>query len=97
MRTGHLQPQSRAWFADDWSTFHCKSMLGEALLGQQRLVEAEPQLLDGHRRMQEHEANVPTGAGIHIRDALERLVRLPTPKGDATAVAAWHRGPRAPH
>ncbi len=74
---------------DDWSTFNSKSMLGEALLGQNRLVEAEAFLLEGYRGMLERRASMPAGAETRNREALERLVRFFEANGDAVGAAAW--------
>jgi eukaryotic-like serine/threonine-protein kinase len=75
---------------DVWTTFNSRSVLGGVLLGQKKLDEAEPVLLDGYREMQEREATIdPTSRRLHIAEALERLVRLYEAKGDATEAAAW--------
>ncbi len=44
---------------DLWSTFNTKSMLGGALLGQQKYAEAEPLLLAGYDGMKQREAADP--------------------------------------
>src|SRR5262245_15999228 len=38
---------------DAWTTCNARSMLGAALLGQGKLAEAEPLLLDGYRGVKE--------------------------------------------
>ena len=73
---------------DAWTTFNTKSMLGGVLLGQKKLPEAEPLLLEGYRRMKEPEANPPQGQS-RIPEALERLVRLYEAKGNQPEAAAW--------
>jgi hypothetical protein len=63
--------------------------LGGALLGQNKLAEAEPLLLDGYRGMKEREAAIPAQARPRIPEALERLVRLYEAKGNETEAAPW--------
>ncbi len=77
--------------SDHWSTFDGKSLLGAALLGQNRLAEAEPLLLDGYRGMQERTATIPTDEALRVPWAVERIARLYEAKGDAAEAAAWRR------
>jgi hypothetical protein len=44
---------------DDWTTFNARSMLGGALLGQERRTEAEPLLVQGYEGMKQRAANIP--------------------------------------
>jgi tetratricopeptide (TPR) repeat protein len=74
---------------DYWATFNARSLLGGALLGQDRLTEAEPLLLEGYRGMKEREAAIPAVVKLRIPEALERLVRLYGAKGNETEAAAW--------
>ena len=74
---------------DDWQTFHARSLLGAALLGQRKLAEAEPLLLAGFRGMQERRSGIAAKSLRRIAQALERLVQLYEAKGDAVEVAAW--------
>ncbi|MHC5023448.1 MAG: tetratricopeptide repeat protein [Planctomycetota bacterium] len=74
---------------DDWRTFNARSMLGGALSGQRRFVEAEPLLLDGYRGMKERETDIPAQAGARIPEALERLVHLYAEKGNDPEAARW--------
>jgi len=75
---------------DEWRTFSTGSMLGESLLGQKKLAEAESLLLDGYRGMKEREASIPPEAKVlRIPEALERNVQLYEAKGDATEAAVW--------
>ncbi len=64
--------------AAHWRTFNAKSLLGGALLGQKKYVEAEPLLLSGYEGMQQREAAIDAQNKIRIPDALERLVLLYT-------------------
>ncbi len=68
---------------DSWGTFNAKSMLGEALLGQNKLPEAEPLLLAGYHGLQARKASLPPGTLPRIPEALDRLVRLHDARGDS--------------
>src|SRR5262249_39182248 len=62
---------------EDWVTFNSRSMMGGALLGQQKYAEAEPLLLSGYEGMKQREAKVRyAGAEPRLREALQRLVQL---------------------
>ncbi|MEZ5963812.1 MAG: tetratricopeptide repeat protein [Planctomycetota bacterium] len=74
---------------DVWTTFQTRSLLGDACLGQGKLAEAEPLLLDGYRGMKEREADIPAGDAVLVPEALERLVRLFEAKGDEGEAAVW--------
>jgi len=74
---------------DAWTTFNTKSMLGGVLLGQKKLAEAEPLLLDAYRGLKEREASIPPQGKLRIPEALQRLVKLYEAKGDAAEAAAW--------
>ena len=74
---------------DSWLTFNTRSMLGGVLLGQNRLAEAEPLLLDGYKGMIDREATIPAAGKPRIPEALERLVRLYEAKSDEPQAAAW--------
>jgi tetratricopeptide (TPR) repeat protein len=74
---------------DAWTTFNSRSLLGKALLGQDELAEAEPQLLDGYRGMVEREAAIPAEFKVRIPETIECLVQLYEAKGDETEAAAW--------
>ncbi len=56
--------------------FFTLSLLGEALLGQQRYAEAEPLLLQGYEGMKPREAPWPAAGKTRLAEAAERLVRL---------------------
>jgi hypothetical protein len=76
---------------DTWTTFNTRSLLGGALLGQQKFAEAEPLLLDGYRGMKEREASIPPEATSRISEALERLVQLYEAHGNTSETARWRR------
>jgi serine/threonine protein kinase/tetratricopeptide (TPR) repeat protein len=74
---------------DEWTTCNVKSMLGGALLGQGKLAEAEPLVLEGYRCLVEREASIPPSAMGRVNDAIERVAALYDAKGDATEAARW--------
>jgi eukaryotic-like serine/threonine-protein kinase len=63
---------------DTWDTFVTQSLLGGALLGQQKYAEAEPLLLMGYEGMKTREATIPQtdGGDLRIPEALDRLIEL---------------------
>ncbi len=63
---------------DVWSTFNTQSMLGQALLGEQKYADAEPLLVKGYEGMKAREKTIPSQRGIHIPEALDRLIELYT-------------------
>ncbi len=63
---------------DLWTTFHTKSLLGAALLGQKNYAEAEPLLLKGYEGMKQSEKTIPKGGETRIPEALDRLIEFYT-------------------
>jgi hypothetical protein len=61
---------------DDWRTHSTKSMLGGALLGQEKYADAEPPLLAGYEGLQATKATIPAPGMLRLTEALERLVQL---------------------
>jgi tetratricopeptide (TPR) repeat protein len=71
---------------DTWKTFDVSSMLGAALLGQKKLEDARPLLLDGYLGMQRHDDKVPRK---RLFDAADRLVELYIALDNQDEVAKW--------
>jgi tetratricopeptide (TPR) repeat protein len=67
---------------DHWSAFKTKSMLGEALMGQQKFAEAEPFLLEGYHGLVERKDSIAPINAACIPESIRRLVKL---------YEAWHR------
>jgi hypothetical protein len=63
---------------DSWLTFHTQSMLGGALLGQKKYIEAEPLLVKSYEGMKTREKSIPPQGLIRILEALDRLIELHT-------------------
>jgi serine/threonine protein kinase/tetratricopeptide (TPR) repeat protein len=77
--------------ADAWTTFNTRSLLGGALLGQQKYADAEPFLEQGYRGMKEREAQIPQAAQSHLTEALKRLVQLYDDWGKPDQAARWRK------
>ena len=60
--------------AEDWLRFNTLSMLGGALLGQQKYAEAEPLLLKGYEGMNLRKEQ--PFVVRRLREAVERVIRL---------------------
>lgn len=76
---------------DQWWTFLSKALLGGALLGQNKLAEAEPLLIDGYQGMKQREDKIPSSAKPHLRDAVNRLVQLYESQGKNEEVERWRK------
>jgi tetratricopeptide (TPR) repeat protein len=76
---------------DAWTTFNIKSMIGAALLGQKKYVEAEPLLLAGYTGMKDREKTIPKSGGAELRlpEALDRLIQLYTETNKPDEVKKW--------
>jgi hypothetical protein len=74
---------------DDWRTHNTKSLLGGALLGQQKYAEAEPLLLDGYEGMNNREKTIPPPAQVRLIEAVERLVELYSALEKTDEVKRW--------
>jgi hypothetical protein len=71
--------------------FHTKSLLGGALLGQQKYAEAEPFLLQGYQGMKQRAAKIPENRKITLTDALKRLVQLYDAWGKKDEADKWRK------
>jgi hypothetical protein len=71
-------PAARSRFPTVGPTFHTQSLLGGALLGQQKYAEAGPLLLQGYEGMKAREKTIPQQGGAEARlpEALNRLIEL---------------------
>ena len=75
---------------DEWQTFHIRSLLGGALLGQKKYDEAEPLLLAGYEGLKARVAKAPDD-GMGLSQAIERLVQLYTEWEKPDQAAAWQQ------
>ena len=74
---------------DDWRLFQAKSMLGEALAGQERLDEAETLLLEGFKGMKSRDKSIPRPLPQDMKDASSRLITFYTQTNRPEEVARW--------
>ncbi|MEQ1904214.1 MAG: serine/threonine-protein kinase [Pirellulaceae bacterium] len=75
---------------DEWQTFHIRSLLGGALLGQKKFDESEPLLLAGYEGLKARVAKAPDD-GMGLSQAIERLVQLYTEWEKPDQAAAWQQ------
>jgi serine/threonine protein kinase len=74
---------------DDWRTFNTQSLLGGALLGQKKYVDAEPLLLKGYEGMKQREKTIPPQAATRLPEALDRLIELTTATKKPDEAKKW--------
>ena len=74
-----------------WTTFNAKSLLGDALLAQQKYDDAEPLLLSGYEGIKKRQAELPKTEKIRLTEAAERLVQLYTAWGKADQADRWQK------
>ena len=82
-----IEPQTNF----QWKTFHTKSLLGGALLGQKKYVEAEPLLLAGYEGLKARESKSPADGMELFSQAMERLVQLYTEWEKPDLASAWQQ------
>jgi tetratricopeptide (TPR) repeat protein len=80
-----------------WMRFDAASLVGAALLGRKKYVEAEALLLEGYTGMKEREKKIPPRRLGRLTDAARRLVRLYEATDKAAAAAAKWRAIREKH
>lgn len=79
----------RALAADHWTTFNASSVLGGALLGQNKLDAAAPLLLSGYEGMRDRREQIPAEAQNRLRDAIVRLRELHLAQGNSDQAQYW--------
>jgi serine/threonine protein kinase len=72
-----------------WQVANVKSLLGEALAGQEKNGEAESLLVTGYQGLKEHEATIPPQAKVFLTGALKRLVDFYATTGQAEKADEW--------
>jgi serine/threonine protein kinase len=77
--------------ADDYATFHTKSLLGASLLGQKKYAEAEPLLLAGYEGMRQREGKIPAVRKFRMTDAIEWLVQFYEATGKTGKADEWRK------
>jgi hypothetical protein len=75
---------------EEWSYFNAIGHLGESLMGQSKMAEAERLLLDGHAGLQKRKAELPIGDREKIlKVATQRLITLYTAINRPDETAKW--------
>jgi hypothetical protein len=72
-----------------WSRFNTQSLLGGALLGQEKYVEAEPLLVKGYEGMKQREKTIPHQGQTRIPEALDRLIDLASATNKPDELKKW--------
>ncbi|MCL6503968.1 MAG: serine/threonine-protein kinase, partial [Pirellulales bacterium] len=73
-----------------WSTFNAQSMLGEALLGQEKHAEAEPLLLAAYEGLKARQEEIPPPVRVQrLVEAVDRLIALHTALNRPEDVQRW--------
>jgi eukaryotic-like serine/threonine-protein kinase len=73
----------------NWVTFHDRSLLGGALLGQQKYADAKPLLLSGYEGMQKRADTIPFANKTCLKESLQRLVQLYEATGQDDKARFW--------
>ena len=74
---------------DSVTTFSTQSMLGEALLGQRELAEAEQLLLAAYHGLKAQEHSIPTQQSARLPEAVDRLIQYYDVVGLADEKTRW--------
>ena len=74
-----------------WQVANAKSVLGSALLGQERYADAEPLLLAAVEGLQKDAKAIPPQSRGIIAEAMDRLVMLYEATGKADEAAKWRK------
>ena len=95
-RPGEAEPVMRECLAirekklpDDWKHHTARLELGNSLLRQKKLAEAEALLLAGYEGMTKHGAAIPPGGEDWLTAGADSLVELYTAMEKPEAVAKW--------
>ncbi len=74
---------------DDWRRFFAMSLLGRALLSQQKHAEAEPLVVAGYEGLKAREAKIPAVSKAHVRNAAAQVVHLYEAWGKPDLARSW--------
>ena len=72
-----------------WARYNTESLLGEALVGQAKYIEAEPLLVAAHWGLIEQKANIPQSSRAVLHESGERIVQMYQAWGKPEKVADW--------
>jgi tetratricopeptide (TPR) repeat protein len=74
---------------NSWQILSTRSMLGGALLGQKRFVEAEPLLRAGYEGLARRTDKIPARSRYRVGDALDRLIAFAEATNKPDDAKAW--------
>jgi eukaryotic-like serine/threonine-protein kinase len=74
-----------------WTTFRVQSLLGAALLGEGKYVEAESMLLQGYEGLKLHERKIPNDARFQLYHSLEWICHLYEAWGKPEQAGEWKK------
>lgn len=72
-----------------WPTFNARSVLGDALMGQQKFADAGPLLLEGYRGLKERILNSEGALRTRLLQAADRLVKFYELTNSRDQLAIW--------
>jgi len=76
---------------DDWRSYDAISLLGAALLGRGRFLEAEPLVVRGYEGMKAREDRIPAARKPLLTAAAMQVVRLYEELGKNDQAKAWKK------
>jgi serine/threonine protein kinase/tetratricopeptide (TPR) repeat protein len=77
---------------EDWKTFNARSVLGGALLDQQKYADAEPLLRAGYEGLKQRRDRIPAALRrACLSAALQRLIALYETTGNKDEAAKWRK------
>jgi serine/threonine protein kinase/tetratricopeptide (TPR) repeat protein len=77
---------------DEWATFNTMSMLGEALAGQKKHIDAQPLLRNGYEEMRKRQDKIPNEVRkVRLTDAVQRLVQFYEATNNPDEAAKWRK------
>jgi hypothetical protein len=75
----------------NWNCHVAMSLLGDALMGQQKYTDAEPLLIGGYEGLKRWEAKLDMPWSWRLNEALQRLVRFYEATNQPVKAAAWRK------
>ncbi len=80
-----------ATIPNDWQAFNMRCYVGEAMLGQDKLAEAEAILVDGYEGLYARRASIAAGNTARLRVIAEQLKQLAEKRNAPEDVERWTR------
>jgi serine/threonine protein kinase len=80
-----------ATMPNDWQAFNMRCYVGEAMLGQDKLAEAEAILVEGYEGLFARRASIPPGNTARVRVVAEQLKQLAEKRNAPEDIERWTR------